>query len=142
GCHPLGTTPDGYDVLSLLANGARISLFVAIFSVGIGGAIGGTVGILAAFRKGVIDKVIVLLFNIVLSIPLLVLALSLMAVFAPDTATGGRSSFFSAARSSGIGCMPRSTRQVTKRPTRGLARVCVSLTARESEPLDSNRPVT
>ena len=93
GCHMLGTTPDGYDVLSLLANGARISMFVAVFAVGIGGSIGGIIGILAAFRKGIIDRVVTLLFNVVLSIPLLVLALAFMAVFAPQSADGGRSTF-------------------------------------------------
>ena len=96
GCHLLGTTPDGYDILSLLANGARISMFVAVFSVGIGGAIGGIVGIFAAYRKGVIDRIVVLLFNVILSIPLLVLALAFMAVLAPDAVDGGRSSFYSA----------------------------------------------
>lgn len=96
GCHILGTTPDGYDILSLLANGARISMFVAVFSVGIGGTIGGIVGIFAAFRKGVIDRIIVLLFNVILSIPLLVMALAFMAVLAPDAVDGGRSSFSSA----------------------------------------------
>jgi peptide/nickel transport system permease protein len=96
GCHLLGTTPDGYDILSLLANGARISMFVAVFSVGIGGTIGGIVGIFAAFRKGVIDRIIVLLFNVILSIPLLVMALAFMAVLAPDAVDGGRSSFSSA----------------------------------------------
>lgn len=93
GCHMLGTTPDGYDILSLLANGARISMFVAVFSVGIGGALGGIIGILAAFRKGTIDRIVTLLFNVVLSIPLLVLALAFMAVFAPQSAEGGRSTF-------------------------------------------------
>ena len=95
GCHMLGTTPDGYDILSLLANGARISIFVAVMSVGIGGAVGGIIGIFAAFRKGIVDRVVVLLFNVVLSIPLLVLALAFMAVLAPQTAEGGRSTFFS-----------------------------------------------
>ena len=95
GCHMLGTTPDGYDILSLLANGARISMFVAVFSVGIGGALGGIIGIFAAFRKGVIDRIVVLFFNVILSIPLLVLALAFMAVFAPQSAEGGRSTFFS-----------------------------------------------
>jgi len=96
GCHMLGTTPDGYDILSLLANGARISMFVAVFSVGIGGALGGVIGIFAAFRKGFVDRIVVLIFNVILSIPLLVLALAFMAVLAPDAADGGRSSFSSA----------------------------------------------
>ena len=95
GCHMLGTTPDGYDILSLLANGARISMFVAVMSVGIGGAVGGIIGIFAAFRKGFIDRLVVLLFNVVLSIPLLVLALAFMAVLAPQSADGSRSTFFS-----------------------------------------------
>ena len=43
--HLLGTTNDGYDMLSGLINGARISIFVSIISVTIGGLLGGAIGI-------------------------------------------------------------------------------------------------
>jgi peptide/nickel transport system permease protein len=87
--HLLGTDSNGYDLLSNVVNGARISLLIAIVSVGIGGSIGSTIGIIAGFRRGKIDSGINLIFNILLSIPNLVLGLALVAVLAtsPDAST-------------------------------------------------------
>jgi peptide/nickel transport system permease protein len=75
--------------LSNVVNGARISLLIAIVSVGIGGSIGSAIGIIAGFRRGKIDSGINLVFNILLSIPNLVLGLALVAVLAtsPDAST-------------------------------------------------------
>jgi peptide/nickel transport system permease protein len=87
--HLLGTDSNGYDLLSNVVNGARISLLIAIVSVGIGGSIGSAIGIIAGFRRGRIDSGINLVFNILLSIPNLVLGLALVAVLAtsPDAST-------------------------------------------------------
>jgi peptide/nickel transport system permease protein len=87
--HLLGTDSNGYDLLSNVVNGARISLLIAIVSVGIGGSIGSAIGIIAGFRRGKIDSGINLVFNILLSIPNLVLGLALVAVLAtsPDAST-------------------------------------------------------
>jgi peptide/nickel transport system permease protein len=87
--HLLGTDSNGYDLLSNVVNGARISLLIAIVSVGIGGSIGSAIGIIAGFRRGKIDSGINLIFNILLSIPNLVLGLALVAVLAtsPDAST-------------------------------------------------------
>lgn len=83
--HFMGTTMDGYDMLSGLINGARISVFVSIISVGIGGSIGAAIGITSAYFRGRYDKFVVLLFNVMLSIPNLVLSLALISTFASDT---------------------------------------------------------
>lgn len=83
--HLLGTTNDGYDMLSGLVNGARISIFVSVVSVTIGGLIGGVIGITSAYYRGKFDSVVQMVFNIMLSIPNLVLSLALISSFAADT---------------------------------------------------------
>jgi peptide/nickel transport system permease protein len=80
--HILGTTQDGYDMLSGLVNGARISVFASLISVTIGGAIGSFVGITAAFYRGIYDRIVTTVFNVMLSIPNLVLSLALLSVLA------------------------------------------------------------
>ena len=93
--HLLGTTQDGYDMLSGLVNGARISVFVSLISVTVGGAIGSFVGITAAYYRGMYDRVVTTVFNVMLSIPNLVLSLALLSVLAYSdennpTSTGRR----------------------------------------------------
>lgn len=80
--HLLGTDSNGYDLFSNVVNGARTSLMIAFVSVVIGGAIGSTIGILSAYFKGRIDYIMNTLFNIILSIPNLVLSLALVAILA------------------------------------------------------------
>ncbi|MFM9083328.1 MAG: ABC transporter permease [Actinomycetota bacterium] len=80
--HPLGTTQDGYDMLSGLVNGARISIFVSFFAVLFGGGIGAFIGITAAYFRGKYDLVVTAIFNVMLSIPNLVLSLALLSTLA------------------------------------------------------------
>lgn len=83
--HILGTDSNGYDLLSNVVNGARISLMIAFVSVIIGGLVGSTIGIVSAYVRGRFDYVVNTLFNIILSIPNLVLGLSLVAVLATSS---------------------------------------------------------
>lgn len=80
--HLLGTTQDGYDMLSGLVNGARISVFVSFFAVLFGGGIGAFIGITAAYFRGKYDQIVVAIFNVTLSIPNLVLSLALLSTLA------------------------------------------------------------
>lgn len=80
--HILGTTQDGYDMLSGLINGARLSVFISFVSVLVGGGIGSFIGITAAYYRGKFDAVVVTIFNVLLSIPNLVLSLALLSVLA------------------------------------------------------------
>jgi len=82
--HLLGTDTNGYDLLSSVVNGARLSLFISITAVGIGGFIGAILGITAAYVRGKLDTVMVTLFNVALSVPNLVLALALVSVLATN----------------------------------------------------------
>jgi peptide/nickel transport system permease protein len=78
----LGTDINGYDLLSNVINGARISILIALISVGIGGLIGSAIGIGSAYMRGKLDVAVNLFFNILLSIPNLVLGLALVAILA------------------------------------------------------------
>jgi peptide/nickel transport system permease protein len=80
--HLLGTDINGYDLLSNVVNGARISILIALISVGIGGLIGSAIGIGSAYVRGKLDIAVNLFFNILLSIPNLVLGLALVAILA------------------------------------------------------------
>ena len=86
--HWFGTTQDGYDVLRGIINGARLSVVVALASVVIGGGIGSFVGITAAYFRGTYDKIVNLIFGILLSIPNLVLSISLITTLAADSPDG------------------------------------------------------
>jgi len=80
--HPLGFDRDGNDMFLNLAKGARNSMLVALGAVGFGFIIGGGLGLVAGyFRRGA-DGAISTVFNVLLSIPQFVLALSLVTVFA------------------------------------------------------------
>lgn len=79
--HFFGTDYDGSDVLSGLIHGARTSLGIAVTSVILGSLIGAALGIVAAYRRGWVDSVITMYFNVSLSVPTIVLTLVLVAVF-------------------------------------------------------------
>jgi len=83
--HPLGTDSNGYDLLSNVVNGARTSLMIAFVSVVVGGALGAAIGIISAYRRGRLDYFVNLLFNVMLSIPNLVLGLTLVAILATSS---------------------------------------------------------
>jgi peptide/nickel transport system permease protein len=77
-----GTSLDGMDILSGIINGTRISILVSFFSVFLGGVIGSSIGITAAYYRGKYDVVVTAIFNVMLSIPNLVLSLALLATLA------------------------------------------------------------
>ena len=80
--HILGTSYDGLDMFTALMHGARMSAFVAVVSVVIGGGIGSILGITAAYYRGTYDKVLSSMFNMMLAIPNLVMSLALISVLA------------------------------------------------------------
>ena len=80
--HIFGTDSNGYDLLSNVVTGTRLSILIAVVSVGVGGIIGSAIGILSAYRRGKFDYFVSLVFNILLSIPNLVLGLALVAILA------------------------------------------------------------
>jgi len=82
--HWAGTDEFGRDLLSRTVHGARISLYVATFSVLIGGVIGASLGSLAGYFKGWLDQLVMRATDIMLAFPGIVLAIFLSAVLGPN----------------------------------------------------------
>lgn len=78
--HPLGSDALGRDVLSRLLFAYRTSLEVAIGSVLLAAAVGIPLGLIAGYRGGWVDSVIMRPLDMVLSLPALLLAVSLIAI--------------------------------------------------------------
>ena len=76
----LGSDQLGRDILTRLMHGARISLYVAFVSVGIGATAGALLGILSAYVGGTIDLLFQRLVDSFMAFPALIFALGIMAV--------------------------------------------------------------
>jgi peptide/nickel transport system permease protein len=76
----LGTDDQGRDILSALMYGARISLLVGITSVLLSMAVGVALGLVAGFRGGWIDAVLMRLCDVMLSFPAILVALLIAGV--------------------------------------------------------------
>jgi peptide/nickel transport system permease protein len=87
--HLLGGDRLGHDMLAQVVYAARISLVVATGAVLLGLLVGGLLGLLAGYLRGRTDTVLTTGFNVLLSIPALVLALSLVAVLASSDSASG-----------------------------------------------------
>ena len=85
--HPLGTDRLGRDILSRMIYGARTAALVSLAALAVGGTIGSLLGLLAGYFGGWWDHVIMRLVDINLSLPLILLALVLVVLFEPGTAT-------------------------------------------------------
>jgi peptide/nickel transport system permease protein len=75
----LGTDGSGRDMVSAMAHGVRISLTVGIGSGVVALLIGVCVGLLAAYRGGWVDTLIMRIVDIQLSFPAILIALVLLA---------------------------------------------------------------
>lgn len=78
--HPLGTDSLGRDMLSRLAEGARVSLTVSLSAVAIAGTIGSALGMLAGFRGGLVDFVVQTLTEVQVTFPGLLMAILFLSV--------------------------------------------------------------
>lgn len=77
----LGTDPQGRDVLSTILYGTRVSLIIGVASVLLSMGIGVTIGLLAGYHGGRIDNLLMRLADTVLSIPTLLMAILISALF-------------------------------------------------------------
>jgi peptide/nickel transport system permease protein len=85
--HLLGTDQLGRDVLSRLLHGARTDIFVALGAVICPFLIGTLVGILAGYRGGWFDSLVVGVVDVIIAFPILVLLIALVFVLGPGIAT-------------------------------------------------------
>jgi len=75
--YPLGTDHTGRDILSRLIDGARNSLLVALFGVGLAGVFGTAIGMTAGYLRGLADEVLMRLVDVQLALPPILLAVLL-----------------------------------------------------------------
>src|SRR5690606_37035375 len=85
--HLLGTDQLGRDILSRIIYGARVSLLVAAAAVPISLVVGTILGLTAGAIKGVYDDVIMRLLDVQLSLPFILLALSILVALGPNFTT-------------------------------------------------------
>jgi ABC-type dipeptide/oligopeptide/nickel transport system permease subunit len=78
--HPLGTDNLGRDLLSRMMMGGRFSLLVALSAVCIGAVLGVTAGLVAGYRGGWADAILMRLVDVQLAFPLLLLIIAVIAV--------------------------------------------------------------
>ncbi|WGF88035.1 dipeptide/oligopeptide/nickel ABC transporter permease/ATP-binding protein [Marinivivus vitaminiproducens] len=85
--YPLGQDEYGRDVLTRLVWGARTSLFVAVSAAAIACVLGTCLGMIGGFLRGVAGFLAIRSMDVVLSFPPLLLALLVVTLSGPGTAT-------------------------------------------------------
>jgi len=80
--HPVGTLDTGKDLFTFLAHGARISLFIGVVAIAIGGGIALALSMITAYYKGLVDLVAVLASDSFMAMPRLIVLIMLDVVLA------------------------------------------------------------
>ena len=86
--HPLGADAFGRDILSRLIVGARTALSIGFLSAFFGCSIGAIIGTSSAFFGGKVDLLVQRFIDLMLSFPIIVLAIIVIAVFPKSVVLG------------------------------------------------------
>lgn len=78
--HPLGTDVLGRDVLARLIYGARTAMFISLVALGTGAFVGTTLGLLAGYRGGWLDVLIMRAADAALGFPTILVALIIVTL--------------------------------------------------------------
>jgi peptide/nickel transport system permease protein len=85
--HPLGTDQLGRDMLLRCLIGLRYSLFIGVTTVVLMFLVGCTLGLLAGYKGGWWDTIIMRITDAQLSLPMIILAISILGVSTPTVTT-------------------------------------------------------
>ncbi|WP_404401531.1 ABC transporter permease [Pelagibacterium halotolerans] len=80
----LGTDQLGRDVLARILFGYQVSLMTCVTAVGLALIAGGTLGMLAAFYGGWLDRVLMRVMDVLFAFPIMLLAIGVIAVLGPN----------------------------------------------------------
>ena len=80
GTHWLGTDAFGRDVMSRVIYGSRTALIVGVCASFMGATIGALIGVASAYFGGRIDMTVQRLMDVVISFPIIILALAVVAI--------------------------------------------------------------
>jgi peptide/nickel transport system permease protein len=83
--HWLGTDHLGRDLASRLMHGSTVAMAVAVAAISVALVTGTALGILAAYLPARWERLVLMVFDIILSFPSLIMALAIVAVFGPST---------------------------------------------------------
>jgi peptide/nickel transport system permease protein len=80
-----GTDQLGRDVLTRILYGYRTSLMACLLAVGIALLAGGALGLVAAYYRGWLDRIIMRIMDVLFAFPVMLLAIGIIAVLGPHT---------------------------------------------------------
>ncbi|MFY7835049.1 MAG: ABC transporter permease [Novosphingobium sp.] len=83
--HWLGTDHLGRDLASRLMHGSTVAMGVALAAISVAVVVGTTLGVIAAYMPSRWERIVLIIFDVILSFPSLILALAIVAVFGPST---------------------------------------------------------
>ncbi len=84
--YPLGTDEFGRDIYSRLLYGARVSFQVGAIAVGIAGALGILLGLVAGYAGGWVDNLLTLLMDVLFAFPAILLAIAIISLLGNNLA--------------------------------------------------------
>lgn len=80
GDHPLGTDPLGRDLLARIVAGARLSLLIGLVATLAAGTIGVSLGLIAGFGGGLLDRVVSWFADVQMAVPFVIVAIAITTV--------------------------------------------------------------